>query len=251
MNSNAMLGNEWNEVVPMLTVRDVMTRSVFTVRRTTPLKDVARLLVDNGVSGVPVIDDDGTAVGVVSEADFLVKEQGAQAIRHRRLARLLGESALAQVQLGKVAATTAGEAMTSPAISISPSRPIHEAAQLMTDSRVNRLPVIENGRLVGIVTRADLVRAYLRTDEELIRTIREDVLLKSLWLDPASFNVDVRNGEATVTGSVERRSMAEIVTEAIALVPGIVSANVSINWSFDDRDISPASRDATFPFGVR
>lgn len=235
----------------MLTVRDVMTRSVFTVRRETPLKDVARLLVDNGVSGVPVVDDEGTVLGVVSEADFLVKEQGAQAVRHRRLARLLGESELAQAQLDKVVARTAGEAMTAPAITISPNRPIHEAAQRMTDARVNRLPVIEEDQLIGIVTRADLVRAYLRTDEELTRTIRDDVLLKALWLDPASFSVDVRNGEATIKGSVERRSTAEIVAETIALVPGIVSTHVAVNWSFDDRDIRPPSRDATFPYGLK
>ena len=102
----------------MMKVADVMTRPVFTVRRDTPLKDVARLLVDHGVSGVPVVDDDGTVAGVVSEADFLVKEQGAGEIRHRRLARLLGETTEARHQIDVVAAHTAGEAMTAPAVTI-------------------------------------------------------------------------------------------------------------------------------------
>jgi CBS domain-containing protein len=234
----------------MMTIRDVMTTSVLTVRPDTPLKDVARLLIDSDVSGVPVIDDQGAVLGVVSEGDFLVKEQGPQALRHRRLARLLGESEATRRQIGKVAARTAGEAMTTPAVTMEPSRSIQDAAAVMTERRVNRLPVVESGRLIGIVTRADLVRAYLRTDEELVRTIRQDVLHRVLWLDPASFDVTVHNGEAVVRGNVERRSTARIVEEAIAMVPGIVSLTADVGWSFDDRDLVPASRDVAFPYGI-
>jgi CBS domain-containing protein len=234
----------------MMTIRDVMTTSVLTVRPDTPLKDVARLLIDSDVSGVPVIDDQGAVLGVVSEGDFLVKEQGPQALRHRRLARLLGESEATRRQIGKVAARTAGEAMTAPAVTMEPSRSIQDAAAVMTERRVNRLPVVESGRLIGIVTRADLVRAYLRTDEELVRTIRQDVLHRVLWLDPASFDVTVHNGEAVVRGNVERRSTARIVEEAIAMVPGIVSLTADVGWSFDDRDLVPASRDVAFPYGI-
>lgn len=235
----------------MMTIADVMTKPVFTVRRDTPLKDVARLLIDNGVSGVPVVDDDGTVAGIVSEADFLVKEQGAGEIRHRRLARLLGETAETRHQLDVLAARNAGEAMTTPAVTIEASRSIREAAAVMTSGRVNRLPVTEHGRLVGIVARADLVRAYVRTDEELVRTIRDDVLLRILWLDPAAFEVAVVNGEATIEGHVERRSTAEIIEETVRMVPGIVAVNAEIRWSLDDRDIKPAERDAVFPFGLR
>lgn len=236
----------------MMKVADVMTSPVFTVRRDTPLKDVARLLVDHGVSGVPVVDDDGTVAGVVSEADFLVKEQGAGEIRHRRLARLLGDTAEARHQTDVVAAHTAGEAMTAPAVTIQGSRAIREAATVMTGQHVNRLPVTDaDGRLVGIVTRADLVRAYVRTDEELVRTIREDVLLRVLWVDPDGFEVHVVNGEATITGHVERRSTAEIIEETIRMIPGIVTVRATVRWSFDDRDLKPAERDAVFPFGIR
>lgn len=233
----------------MLTVRDVMTRPVRTVGTETPLKDVARLLIDGGISGVPVVDGHGAVLGVVSEADFLVKEQGARAVHRRRFASLLGEDPRTQAQLGKLAARTAGEAMTAPAVTVAPARAIRDAAELMTSRRINRLPVVEDGRLVGIVTRADLVRAYLRSDDELTRTIREDVLRRILWLDPASFTVEVRNGEATVAGSVERRSTAEIVAETIRLVPGVVDASIDLAWAIDDRELEPASRSAEFPFG--
>ena len=235
----------------MMTIRDVMSAPVFTVRRETPLKEVARLLIDNGVSGVPVVDEAGAVLGVVSEADFLLKEQGAAEIRHRRLAGLLGESVETQHQLGVVAARTAGEAMTSPAVTIAANRSIREAAAVMTHQRVKRLPVIEHDQLVGIVTRADLVRAYLRSDQELVDTIRTDVLLGILWLEPLAFEVAVVNGEASVRGHVERRSTAEIIGDTVRMVPGIVAVDAEIGWTVDDRDLAPAEGDVALPFGYR
>lgn len=235
----------------MMTIADVMTRKVVTVRRDAPLKDVARLLVEHGISGVPVADEDGAVLGVVSEADFLVKEQGAAEVRHRPLARLIGESSETRHQLDVVAARTAEQAMSAPAVTIEPTRPIHEAAAIMTSRRINRLPVVDGGRMIGIVTRADLLRAYLRTDEELADTIRNEVLLRILWLDPAGFDVSVHDGEATIRGRVERRSTAEIIEETIRMIPGIVALDVQVPWATDDRDIRPAERDPVFPFGVR
>ena len=228
-----------------------MASPVVTVRRETPLKDVARLLINHGVSGVPVVDDAGAVVGIVSEGDFLVKEQGVGEIHHRRLARLFGESSEARAQLEKVEARTAGQAMTSPVITVAPGSAIRDAAALMTRRSVNRLPVVDGGRLVGIVTRADLLRAYLRSDTELERVVREDVILRMMWLDPASFDISVRNGEARIAGSVERRSTAEIIESSIRMVPGIVAVHADLNWSMDDRELRPVERDAVFPYGLR
>ena len=114
----------------MLTVRDAMTRKPITVGPDTPLKDVARILIDAGISGVPVVSDDGSVLGVVSEADFLIKGQGPQAVRHRRLARLLGESETTRSQVAKVTARTAGEAMSSPAVTIPPTSSLQQAAAI-------------------------------------------------------------------------------------------------------------------------
>ena len=235
----------------MMTVREAMTTSVVAVRPATPLKDVARLLVEHRISGLPVVDDDGAVLGVVSEADFLMKEQGAEAVPHRPLARIFGESQASRSQQAKVDALTAGEAMTAPALTIEPGRRIIEAAAIMTTRRLNRLPVVENGRLVGIVTRADLVRAYVSSDEELVRTIREEVLLRTLWLDPVPFDVRVVDGVAAIRGRVERRSTAEMIERAVALVPGIVDVNAAIEWSLDDRQLEPVSIDAVFPFSPK
>ena len=234
----------------MLTVRDAMTRSVISVGPDDPLKDVARSLLDAGVSGVPVVDSHGAVLGIVSEADFLIKGQGPQAIRHRRLARLLGESAATREQLTKLGARTAGEAMTSPAVTIGPAQSLQEAAAIMTEQQVNRLPVVDHGSLVGILTRADLVRAYVRSDEELEQTIREEVLHRILWLDPAGFEVSVRDGNATIRGHVEQRSTARIVEETIAMVPGVMTVTTDITWTVDDRALQPAASDPEFPYSV-
>ncbi len=235
----------------MMTVRDAMTRSVLTVPLIAPLREVAEVLIENGISGVPVVDVDGTVLGVVSEADLLIKEQGAGAIRHRPLARLLGESRESRAQLVKAEAITAAQAMTSPAVTITSRRPIHEAAAIMTARRVNRLPVVDDGRLVGIISRADLVRAYVRSDDELAETIRQDVILRILWLDPDQFTVVVKGGVASISGRVERRSTAEMIEQAVRMVPGVIDVHASISWLMEDRILEPAGRDAVFPFGSR
>ncbi len=234
-----------------MTVRDVMTTSVISVSHDAPLKDVANLLVEHGISGLPVVDADKRVVGVVSEADFLLKESGADAMPHRRLERLLGETKATRTYRAKLEATTAAEAMTSPAITVGPSHSISEAARTMTRHAVNRLVVLDDGRLVGIVTRADLVRAYVRSDQELAETIRQDVVRRILWLDPAGFVVNVEDGVATIVGGVESRSTAEMVGRAVAMVPGIVDVRADVTWSLDDTKLRPPPVDPFFPFTPR
>jgi CBS domain-containing protein len=235
-----------------MTVRDVMTTSVISVPEGTPLKDVARTLIDNGISGVPVCDAGGRVVGVVSEADFLMKESGPGALPRRPFARLLGDSRSTRSWRSKLDATTATEAMTAPAITVSPRETIAAAARLMTDKGINRLVVVDDDeRPVGIVSRADLVRAYVRSDEELAATIREDILLRILWLDPAGFTVKVRDGVATITGHVERRSTAEMVESSVRMVPGIARVDADVAWSIDDDKVRPSTVDAYFPYSPR
>ena len=235
----------------MMTVRDVMTTAVVVVKESAPLKDVAQVLIDHGISGVPVVDDAGDVVGVVSEGDLLFKESGPEVVRQHRLTRLFSNGKAAHARQQKLQATTAGESMTSPAITVGPSQTIGEAARLMTAKQVNRLVVLDGGRLAGIVTRADLVRAFVRTDEELLDTIRDDVLLRIMWLDPAGFQVRVEHGVATITGHAERRSTAEAIETAVAMVPGIVGVNADISWSLDDANLQPATADAFFPYSPR
>jgi CBS domain-containing protein len=212
-------------------IKDVMTREVVAVAPETPLKEVAATLVEHGISGVPVVDPDGHVLGVVSEGDVLFKERGEPA-KGGPLKWLLDSSTYARAL--KVDATTAREAMTSPALTISPFRSLSEAARRMSDKGVNRLPVVENDVLVGIVTRADLVRAFVRSDEEIAAEIEEDVFERALWIQPGTLELDVQEGVVTVHGQVEAHSDARVLEKLILRVPGVVSLASEVTWRVDD-----------------
>ena len=142
-----------------MNVADVMTREVLSVLPETPLTQVAALLVEHGVSGVLVQDEEGELLGVVSEADILLTGGGPNA-RAGLFGWLFDE--WSAEDLAKLRATTAVEAMTAPVRTIRPDRPVDEAARRMLDANVKRLAVVDDEVLVGIVTRADLVRAFAR-----------------------------------------------------------------------------------------
>ncbi|HUJ92926.1 MAG TPA: CBS domain-containing protein [Gaiellaceae bacterium] len=203
-------------------VAEVMTAEVLTVTPETSLKQVAEMLASRGISGAPVVDEEKHVVGVVSEADIIVKErrQPQPDALHRLFRRTNGTAA-------KRAATTAGEAMTSPAVTVTGTRRVDVAAALMLDRHVNRLPVVDDqGVLVGIVTRADLVRAFVHSDEEIASEIREEVLLRELWLRPEDFELTVDRGEVTVAGHLPNEDERELLIRRVGLVPGVVSVHV-------------------------
>ena len=212
-------------------IRELMTRDVATVTPETTLREVARLLTERGISGVPVVDPDGAVVGVVSEADVLVKERGPERRPAGRFAWFTdGRDPAADA---KAAARTAAEAMTSPALTIRPERPASAAARLMIERGINRLPVVKDGALVGIVTRADLVRAFTRPDAELAREIRADVVERAMWLSRDQIDVTVVDGEVALAGSVETRVDAEVLELLTARVPGVVAVSSRVRWRTD------------------
>jgi CBS domain-containing protein len=208
-------------------VKSVMTKRVISVEPRTPLKEVARLLVSKRVSGLPVVDEDGSVLGVVSEGDILVKERGRPG-RATLLDHLLDSN---DDEATKHDARDAADAMTSPPITIRPDRPIAEAAALMLDRSVNRLPVVDHhGKLLGIVTRADLVRAFVREDEAIEKEIREDVILRTLWNTPERFRIDVDRGEVTIEGEVSDAESADLLARFIERVPGVVGIRSRVTW---------------------
>ena len=213
-------------------VSQLMTKDVVTVRPDTSLKDVAALLATHGISGLPVVEN-GEVLGVVSEADIIYKERGPGAQPEGMIGRLLARRG--SNGRTKLEARNAKEAMTSPAVTIAPRRRCSEAARVMIERGVNRLPVVDRGELVGIVTRADLVRAFDRTDEEIAREIREDVLVRTFWMSPHDVDVAVTDGVVTLHGTVDSRTLAELLPRFTQSVPGVVAVEADIEWRVDDR----------------
>jgi predicted transcriptional regulator len=171
------------------------------------------------------VNDANEVVGVLSEADIVVKA-GGEVARNRLLGWLL------EADFGledKIRAETVGDAMTAPPVEISPKRPVHEAARLMVSENVNRLPVVERGKLVGIVTRADIVRAFTRSDAELVDEIRGDILRRTFWLEPGSVAVDVVDGHVTLRGEVETEADQELLPHFVARVPGVISVDADLS----------------------
>jgi len=221
-------------------VRDVMSQAVVTATTGTPLKAVAEILVDHGISGLPVVDADGSVVGVVSETDFVRKGRGRQPARPSWLAWLLGESEAARAEAAKVGATTAGEAMSSPAITIGPDEPVRNAAALMAGRSLNRLPVVDGGRLVGIVTRADLVHQFVRPDADIEQQVRTGIVRDTLWMDPTSLEVQVTDGVVRLSGTIDRYSTALVLERLISVEDGVIGVVNDLTWDVDDRRTVPA-----------
>lgn len=229
-------------------VKDLMTRDVAAVTPDTPLKDVATLLVRRGISGVPVVDRERVVLGVVSEADILVKEQGPKPERGRLVAWLL-EGGYADRE--KLEARTAGEAMTGPAIAVDPEKEVHVVARLMTEHGVKRLPVVdEDGRLLGIVTRSDLVQAFARSDEAIAAEL-EELARSTLWIVDDGLEIDVRDGEVTLSGAVDRRTDADLLARFVGRVPGVVSVTSSLEWRWDDLKAEVPAGDPRVPVPPR
>jgi CBS domain-containing protein len=215
-------------------VRDLMTEAVLTVGPEAPIKDVARILVDNRISGLPVCDIEGHVLGVVSEGDILYKEHDPL---EGRLGGPLGWLADGPPKSGlekKAKALTVRAAMTSPAVTIAPWEPAAEAARLMSERGVNRLPVVKDGLLVGIVTRADLVRAYVRGDEAIERELRHDLIDRTMMLEPGRVDVAVHRGVVELTGRLHTRSDVELLERLAARTPGVTSVKSALLWEVDD-----------------
>jgi len=216
-------------------VEDVMTTDVTAVHVGTPFRVVAELLLERHVSAVPVVDSDNRVVGVVSEADLLHKEEYKQlhygdSLRPRRAGLRLG-SAKRDTGRAKAAATTAWELMTSPALTVLADAPVIVAARRMERHGVKRLPVVDDrGHLVGIVSRCDLLRVFVRRDSDIEHTIRQDVIAPLTAGDAEAVQVSVRDGVVKLSGRLHGPSQAKAAAWLTENVDGVVDVVDHLTW---------------------
>jgi CBS domain-containing protein len=207
-----------------------MTTEVVVTTPGASLRDVLELLTARGVTGLPVVDDDGNVLGVISQADILATT-ASRPITNEIAGLLLANTA----HTLNATARTVGEAMSSPAHVIDENCPVTQAAAQMLDHGIKRLPVVRGRTLVGIVTRSDLLRGFTRSDEEIAREVREDILARLLGHAPLDVAVHVERGMVALCGLVDTRSEAEVIEGLVLRVPGVVSVTTSIAWKVDDR----------------
>jgi len=217
------------EAVKERVVRDVMSSPVVTVPPEAPVKAVAEVLLRNRVSAVPVVDGHGHVLGVVSEADLLVKELAMGSGTH--LPWFEG-CHVPEVRRRREATTAAG-LMSAPVISVHPDTTLRQAAKTMCEKRIKRLPVLAGGWLVGIVSRADVLRVYLLPDEQLRRRA-ERLLHWTLGAGGANLNVTVQEGVLGVSGEVPTHSEADLVARLLSRLEGVVGVQLQVTWRFDD-----------------
>jgi CBS domain-containing protein len=207
------------------TVRDVMTPSVVAVREDADFKEMVHVMRNHRISAFPVIDAGNRVIGVVSEADLLLKEAAPEV--PQGTVRL----AWRQKERSKAAGVTAAEVMTAPAVTIGADAPVAEAARLMKSRKVKRLPVVDdNRRLRGIISRADVLSVYERPDAELWDDVLKEVIAGGFGFDPEMFVVTVRSGVVTVTGSVDRRDDALGLLGAIRHLEGVVGLRDRLSY---------------------
>ncbi|MBO0655785.1 CBS domain-containing protein [Streptomyces triculaminicus] len=206
-------------------VGDLMTRSVVRVQRGTQFTEIVHVLHEHDITAVPVVDAEDRPVGVVSEADLLAKASRRPDAPFPPDPRVRA----------KHEATTAEGLMTSPAVCARPEWSVVEAARAMEEHRVKRLPVVDDdGRLVGLVSRADLLRVFLRTDRAIREEIIEDVLVRTLGERPSAVGVEVNLGQVRLSGSVRRRSLLPALVQLCQSVDGVVSVEHQLSAETDD-----------------
>jgi CBS-domain-containing membrane protein len=223
-------------------VRDVMTTKVVTVKRSTPFKEIATQLAQHRISAVPVVDAERRVLGIITEADLLLKQEhpdpkaNLPLIWTRRRRR----------EQEKAAAAVAGILMTTPPVTVAPTATVTEAARRMHTARVKRLPVVDQtGQLLGIVSRADLLKVFTRPDEAIRNEIISEVIVGDFMMNPSRFVIDADDGVVMLEGKAERRSLIPSLVRAVHHVDGVVRVENRLSFEADDRD---AGMPMVYPF---
>ncbi|MFB7504843.1 CBS domain-containing protein [Streptomyces broussonetiae] len=217
---------------PMV-VNDVMTRRVVALRVGAAFKDIVKTMREWRVSALPVLDDTGRVVGVVSEADLLPKEE------YRR-DNPDGYGLVQQpADVEKADAVTAGELMTTPAVTVTPDATLAHAARVMALTGVKRLPVVGDGTLKGIVSRSDLLKVFLRGDEEIAAEVQREVVLRLFGTHAGTVRTEVHDGVVTLSGLVHDTALVPFAARLARAVDGVVDVECALTGPARAPDLDP------------
>jgi CBS domain-containing protein len=213
-----------------------MTREVVTVAPTTPYAEVLQTMTVGGIGAVPVVDGRGRVIGMITESDLLFKEE----YHDPTGAAVPPDEPWRRHERAKAESTTAMGLMTSPVIAVTPQAPVARAARVLTEHRINQVPVTEpDGTLVGIAARSDLLRVFLRPDKEIHDEVMREVLAHSLWQGPGEVAVTVHDGVVGLYGRVQARSLIPIAVRLALSVEGVVDVVEELDYEHDDTSPPP------------
>ncbi len=221
--------------------RDIMSTKVVTVSPSMTVRDIAALMVEKHVSGLPVLNDNGTLVGMVSEGDLLRRpEIGTEKHRRRWVSFFSGVDSQAR-EFTKSHALRASDVMTEQVIHVSEETPLGDVVGLMEKHNIKRLPVLSDGELVGIVSRADLLRALAARQAEplpppaesdaTIRAAMNDVLKNEEWAMSAMVNVIVSEGVVHLWGVIDSKDQRQALRVAAENIPGVTAVEEHLSFS--------------------
>ena len=224
-------------------VRSAMSTEVVTAHPDTPFKAIVQTLAEHGFDALPVVDEKGRLLGVVSGADLTCHEEEPPGIASMLMG---GKSAREHVRKGR--GRTAAELMTSPARTISPDDDVCDALREMARAHVGRLVVVHGVRVVGMLARSDLLRVFLRSDDELQREV-EAAVQEAVGTTPHDVSVVVADGVVHLRGWVERTACAWAAAASARAVPGVVDVDDSLTSDIDDTLLHEMSVRGPFPGG--
>lgn len=210
---------------------DVMTHDVVTVRSDTTIKEVAELLLTKGISGVPVVDDAGAMVGIISEGDLIHRVENETEKRRSWWLQLFADSENLAQEFIKSHARKAGDVMTRGVVTVKPDTPLAEISSLLERHRIKRVPVVAGGKIVGIISRSNLLKGLVRLGETMPQQVsatdaalRDSVLAQldsSDWADTSRISVYVKNGSVEMWGIVKSEAERNALRVAAEVTPGV------------------------------
>lgn len=217
-------------------LKDLMTTDVITIGPDASLKEAARRMIEARVSGLPVTDNSGALIGVITEADFVKEEAGRRAGQRARLLRWLHPEPKSDSE------RLVGDVMTGTVLTLTGDSDHADAARLMDREGIKRVPVVdEHGALIGVVSRTDILKAFTRPDAEIIEELKTGLMRKILWIDPKLVAITCEDGNLVLSGQLETRSDAQLLVELARRLDGVVSVRDRLSWEVDNTKLEMVS----------